>query len=31
MSVIVKMMGNCDTSDQNNAKPFTLHTRYRIA
>lgn len=25
MSVIVKVMGNCDTSDQNNAKPFTLH------
>lgn len=25
MSVIVKVMGNCDTSDRNNAKPFTLH------
>ncbi|HCJ9336107.1 TPA: hypothetical protein NV901_002098 [Escherichia coli] len=25
MSVIVKVMANCDTSDRNNAKPFTLH------
>lgn len=25
MSVIIKVMGNCDTSDRNNAKPFTLH------
>lgn len=25
MSVIVKVMGDCDTSDRNNAKPFTLH------
>lgn len=25
MSVVIKVMGNCDTSDRNNAKPFTLH------
>lgn len=25
MGVIVKVMANCDTSDRNNAKPFTLH------
>lgn len=25
MSVIVKVMANCDISDRNNAKPFTLH------